>query len=334
MATSFAINGFGRVGRALARVVRARDDLRWAAVNDLGAASDLAELLRRDSLRGRYAGDVRVVSDHLEVDGERVVVSRQADPARVPWEAADVRVVVETSGAAVDRSTASGHLRGGVTKVLIGAISPDADLVLCRGVNDDAYDPTRHHLVSAASCTTHCLALVLKVLEREFGVRSALMSEVHGYTTDQRLLDAVHPRDARRGRAAALNIVPTYSAAPAAAAQLLGLEGRIAGSAVRVPTPAVALLDVVATLRAEPTTAMVRAAFEAAAGRDLAGLLDTCDGPLVSSDFVGDPASAVVDLPSIQRVGELVRIQAWYDNEWGYAHRLAELVARLGEEAT
>lgn len=357
----FAIHGFGRIGRALARAAWGRrvsddplsdavsDDLAGArlelvAVNDLVGADQLARLLARDSVHGRFPASVRAAGDELLIgegsgarDGEadearRVQVFRQPERRAVPWEETPARVVVDCSGGAV-RGGAGEHLRpgdDGPRHVLVSALAEGVDVTVCRGLNDDALEPSRHRLVSGASCTTNCLALVLKVLDERFGVQRALMNEVHSYTGNQSLVDGPHD-DPRRGRAASMNIVPTHSAAPAALEELMpALRGRLAGQAVRVPTPDVALLDLVATVEQDVDEIAVQDAYVEAAAGPLRGLLDVCDEPVVSSDLVGDAHSAVVDLPLVQVTGDLVRVAAWYDNETGYAHRLAELVARLG----
>lgn len=337
----FAIHGFGRIGRALARAAQADGRIELVAVNDVAPAHQLARLLARDSVHGRFPVDVVADDGGLCLgDGSRgrryVDAFAVADPALVPWQKTAARVVVDCSGGAVAGGGAR-HLRPeGPARVLISALAEEVDLTICRGVNDPAFDPARHHVVSAASCTTNCLALVLRVLHEAFGVRQALMNEVHSYTGNQNLVDGRHD-DPRRARAAALNVVPTSTAAPAAVESLLpALSGRLAGQAVRVPTPDVALLDLVATLNGPTRVEEVRAAYTDAASGDLRGLLAVSDEPLVSTDYVGDLHSAVVDLPLVQLLPSpdgdtpLVRVVAWYDNETGYSHRLAELIHLLG----
>ncbi|HYU31936.1 MAG TPA: glyceraldehyde 3-phosphate dehydrogenase NAD-binding domain-containing protein [Thermoanaerobaculia bacterium] len=333
MVLRFAINGFGRIGRALLRAARARPEIELVAVNDVVPAPQLARLLARDTVHGPFPGEVEAEDGALWIDGRRIPVLQEADPARVDWSRHGAAAVVEATGRFLERGRAAAHLRGSVRTVILSANShpaDPADFTVCLGINEAAWDPERHSVTSNASCTTNCLALVAKVLHDGFGVRRALMSTVHSYTENQRLLDLAHP-DPRRARAAALNIIPTSTTAAEAVGDLLpALAGRIGGQAVRVPTPAVALLDLVAeTERAAPAEA-VRAACRAAAGGPLAGLFGVTDEELVSSDFVNDPRSAVVDLPLVESIdGRLVRILAWYDNEWGYAHRLADLLALL-----
>ena len=330
MSVPFAINGLGRVGRALLRIAAARDDVRLVAANDLTPVPVLARLVARDSVRGPFAGTVEAADGGLVVDGRRVPVSAAAEPAGIGWRDGAPRVVVEATGAHGARA-AAGHLGGPVERVVIAANAEDADVTLCLGVNDGDYDPARHRVISNASCTTNCLAPLAAVLDRAFGIERGTMTAVHSYTVNQRLLDLAHA-DPRRQRAAALNLVPTATTAPRALGRVLPrLAGRVAGVAVRVPTPMGALLELVVHL-ARPTTAdEVRDAFRAAAAAGpMAGVLGVAEEELVSSDFVGDPRSAVVDLPLVEVVdGRLARVAAWYDNEWGYASRLADLVARL-----
>jgi glyceraldehyde 3-phosphate dehydrogenase (phosphorylating) len=336
MPLRFAINGCGRVGRALLRIAWTRPELELAAVNDVMPAHLLAPRLARDSVYGPCAARVAAVPGGLEIDGRRIPCTEEEDPARVPWGEHGATVVVEATGRLLRRSRAAAHLRDGVRAVVLTANSdPEepADFTFCLGIEGPAWDPLRQPVVSNASCTTNCLALVAKVLHDAFGVRRALMSTVHGYTENQRLLDQPHP-DPRRARAAALNIVPIATTAPQALALILPeLAGRIAGFGVRVPTPAVAFLDLAAELERDATAAALAAAYRVAAEGALAGLLGVTGEELVSSDFVGDPRSAVVDLPLLQVVdGRLARVVAWYDNEWGYANRLADLLARIAAQ--
>lgn len=337
MPLRFGINGFGRIGRALLRMVLTREDLPPglvpAAVNDIVPAPVLARLLARDSVHGPFSLPVRAEGDTLIVGNRLIPVFHEPDPALVPWGEAGVESVVEATGRFLQRSRAAAHLRDGVRTVLLSANSDPADpadATLCRGIADD-WDPERQPVASNASCTTNALALVAKVLHDRFGVRRALMSTVHSYTENQRLLDLPHP-DPRRSRAAALNIIPTSTTAAHGAGLLLPeLAGRIEGFSVRVPTPAVAMLDLVADLEREAAADEVRQAY-LDASETLAGILGVTEDEPVSSDFVGDPRSAVVDLPLIQTAGSLTRVVAWYDNEWGYSNRLAELLARLMRE--
>jgi glyceraldehyde 3-phosphate dehydrogenase len=331
MPIRFGINGFGRIGRALLRAARGRGEIELAAVNDVGPAHVLARLLARDTVHGPFPGEVRAREGGLEIDGRFVPVFQRSDPAQIDWAGPGVSVVVEATGRFTGRSRAAAHLRGTVRRVVISANADPqdpADVTLALGINEDAFDPGRHAVLSNASCTTNALALVAKVLHDRFGLRRALMSTVHSYTENQRLLDLPHP-DPRRSRAAAVNIVPTSTTAAEALGLLIPqLTGRVTGFAVRVPTPVVAMLDLVADLEREARPEEVRQAYRDASGA-LAGWLGATEEELVSSDFVNDPRSAVVDLPLVQATGSLARVVAWYDNEWGYAHRLADLLERL-----
>ena len=334
MPLRFGINGLGRIGRALLRIARGREGLELAAVNDVAPAPVLARLTARDTVHGPLGLPVRAAEGALVVGDRRVPVFQEPDPGRVDWTREGVEVVVEATGRFLRRASAAAHLGGSVRRVVISANADPgdpADVTLCLGLNEGALAPA-HAVISNGSCTTNCLALVAKVLHARFGVRRALMNTVHSYTENQRLLDLPHP-DPRRSRAAALNIIPTSTTAPEALGLVLPeLAGRIDGFAVRVPTPAVAMLDLVAELEAEATAEAVRRAFSEAAAGELAGFLGVCEEELVSSDFVNDPRSAVVDLPLVQVTGgHLARVVAWYDNEWGYTHRLADLLERLAQ---
>jgi glyceraldehyde 3-phosphate dehydrogenase len=333
MSLRYAINGFGRIGRALLRAAWNRPEIELAVVNDVVPAAQLARLLARDTVHGPFPGRVEAEEGALRIDGRRIPVLQEPEPGRLDWSRHGAVAVVEATGRFLRRGRAAGHLRGGVRTVILSA-NPDpadpADFTVCLGLNEEAWDPERHPVTSNASCTTNCLALVAKVLHDGFGVRRALMSTVHSYTENQRLLDLPHP-DPRRSRAAALNIIPAVTTAAESVGHLLpALAGRLDGQAVRVPTPAVALLDLVAETERDAPAEAVRDAYREAAGGPLAGLLGISEEELVSSDYIDDPRSAVVDLPLVQSVdGRLVRVVAWYDNEWGYAHRLADLLVRL-----
>ncbi len=338
MPVPFAINGLGRLGRALLRVAAGRDDVAVVAVNDVVAPEALVRLVRRDSVRGPFPGEVALDGDGLVVAGRRIALFSEPDPGAIPWSGTGARLVVEATGELLARRRAGRHLDsdrggrvGGVERVILAANTPEADVTLCLGVNEGDFDPARHRLVSNASCTTNALAPVAKVLLAAFGVERGSMTTVHPYTVHQRLLDGGYP-DPRRARAAALNLVPTATTAAEAVGRVLpALAGRVVGMGVRVPTPAVAMLELSAELGTDVSSEEVRAAFRAAAEGDLAGILAVTDEEPVSSDFLGSPYSAVVDLPLVAvAAGRLARVVAWYDNEWGYATRIAELVAKLG----
>ena len=330
MPLRFGINGLGRIGRALLRLTRGHADLELAAVNDVVAAPMLARLLARDTVHGPFPGTVASQPGALVVDGRRIPVLAEPDPARIPWADAHVEVVVEATGRFARRDLAAPHLGGTVEKVIVSANAPEVEATFCLGVNDSTYDPRAHAVISNASCTTNCLALTLKVLHDAFTVERALMNSVHPYTESQRLLDGPHP-EARRSRAAGLNMIPI----PTTAARAVGLvipdlKGKIEGFAVRVPTAAVAMLDVVAQLAREADAAAVRDAYRRAVAGPLGAVLAVAEDELVSSDFVGDPHSGIVDLPLVQALpGGMVRAVAWYDNEWGYANRLKDLLELL-----
>jgi glyceraldehyde 3-phosphate dehydrogenase len=327
----FAINGLGRVGRALLRLTRDRPELQLVALNDQADPGALARLVAHDSLHGRFPGTVAASPEGLVVDGRTIPLFREADPARIPWPATGATVVVEATGQFRTRALAAAHLGGSVRRVVVSATAEGADATFCFGVNHESFDPARHHVVSNASCTTNCLAPVLLVLDREFGIEQALIDTVHCYTNSQRLMDMAH-LDPRRARAAALNIIPTTSDAVGALPLVLpDLAGKLAGLAFRVPVPNGSLVDVTATLSRPTTADALRNAFRAAASGPLGRILAVTEEELVSVDFIGDPHSATVDLPLLEVVGgRLARVVAWYDNEWGYANRLADLLLHLG----
>lgn len=333
MSLPFAINGLGRIGRALLRITSDHSNLELVAINDLVSPEALARLIRRDSVHGAFPGTVEAEGDGLRIGRRWVRVFQEPRVEEIPWPETKARLVVEATGKATSRTMASRHLGGGVEKVVISALSPDPDLSICLGINESCYDPTRHDIISNVSCTTNCLALLVRVLDESFGLEQALMNEVHSYTSNQQLVDGAH-EDPRRGRAAAVNIVPTTTGAPAAVARLMPrLVGRLAGRAIRVPTPNVALLDLAFGLTRQASSEEINAAFRAAAEGNLAGLLEVSDEPLVSSDHVGQSASAILDLALTQSAGaRFHRVMAWYDNEWGYANRLADLATLIGEQ--
>jgi glyceraldehyde 3-phosphate dehydrogenase len=336
MPTRIAINGFGRIGRAVVRSAVERDaKLEIVAVNDVVDAPALASLLARDSIYGRFPGRVEARDGALEVAGQTITVLSGGEPAQLPWADLGVDVVIEATGRFRTRAAAQAHLDSGARKVILsapakGAEPADANVVL--GVNfDEAYDPERHHIITNASCTTNCLAPVAKVLHETVGIRHGLMTTVHAYTADQRLLDAPH-KDLRRARAAAVNLVPTSTGAAKALGLVIPeLEGRLNGFAVRVPVPTGSLVDL--TIEAQHATSAeeINSAFATrAAVAPLAGVLAYSEDPLVSSDIVGDPHSAVFDAPMTTVIdGTQVKVVAWYDNEWGYANRLVELAERV-----
>ena len=331
-----AINGFGRIGRqVLRRVALAAPDVEVAVVNSVRAEPGVcAHLLKYDSVFGRYPGQVEHDDKHLVVDGRVIRVTSEADPLLCPWHAFDVDVVVEATGRFTDRDDAVAHLKAGARKVVITAPARHEDVTIVMGVNDQGYDPGRHHVVSAASCTTNCLAPVLKVLHETFGVVAGLMTTIHAFTRDQELLDGTN-HDLRRARAATLNMTPTKTGAARAVDRVLPeLAGLIVGIAVRVPVPDVSLVDLNVTLRQPVTVEQVNEAFRQASVGPYAGRLDVTDEPLVSSDFHGDTHSAVIDLASTRGgPANQAKVLAWYDNEAGYSARVVELCRLVGRSA-
>ena len=332
MATRVAVNGFGRIGRNVLRAAkRSGAELTFVAVNDLADAPTLAHLLKHDSVHGAYPGRVEADEDAVVVDGEPVLVFSERDPARLPWGELGVDVVVESTGVFRTRELASRHLEAGARKVVVSAPATGEDATIVMGVNHDCYDPERHHFLSNASCTTNCLAPVAKVLLERFGFARGLMTTIHAYTAGQSVLDGPH-KDLRRARAAAMSMIPTTTGAARAISLVLPeLDGKLDGMAIRVPTPDVSLVDLVAEVEEDATPEEVNDAFRAAAQDGLAGILRVEDEPLVSVDYTGESASSVVDAPSTSVMGgRLVKVLAWYDNEWGYASRVVDLVGHVG----
>ncbi len=327
MTVRIGINGFGRIGRNVFRAARDAHDLEVVAVNDVTEPATLGHLLRHDSVLGPYPGTVAADGDQLVVDGRRIRVYAEREPGAVPWGTLGATIVVEASGHFTDAAKARAHIdRGGAHTVLITAPATHEDLTVCLGVNQSAYDPQAHRVISNASCTTNCLAPAAKVLHDTFGIEAGLMTTVHAYTNDQVLLDGPH-KDLRRARAAALSMIPTTTGAARALALVLPeLKGRVHGYSLRVPTPTVSLVDLTVTLCRPATVASVNEAFRAAATGPLAGILGVSDEPLVSTDYRGDPRSSIVDLPSTMMIGDrLLKVCSWYDNEWGYSCRVVEL---------
>jgi glyceraldehyde 3-phosphate dehydrogenase len=334
MAIRVAINGFGRIGRNVLRFAKqsGRDDIDFVAVNDLTDSETLAHLLRYDSVHGRYPGTVEVTGDGLRVDGDELRVLSERDPAALPWGELDIDVVVEGTGVFRDRAGAAKHLEAGASKVIITAPAKNEDVTVVLGVNEDDYDPDAHDVISNASCTTNCLAPVVKVLLERFGFRHGLMTTIHAYTNDQNILDLPH-KDLRRARAAAMSMIPTTTGAAKATALVIPeVEGKLDGMAIRVPTPDVSVVDLVAHVEQDVTAEEVNEAFREASEGALEGILGFSDEPLVSIDYTTDPRSSIVDGISTAVIdGGLVKVLAWYDNEWGYSARVVDLVAYVGE---
>jgi len=335
MAVKVAINGFGRIGRLLYRAALETDaDVDFVAVNDLADAKTLAHLLKFDTVHGKLPFTVEARKDTITVDGKELKVLAEPDPAKLPWKELDVYLAVESTGRFTDREGASKHLQAGAKKVLISAPAKNPDITIVLGVNDDKYNHKNHHIISLASCTTNCVAPVAKVLNDRFGIKAGLMTTAHAVTNDQRLLDMQH-RDLRRARAAAYNIVPTTTgAAVAATLTLPELEGRMNGLALRVPVPNVSIVDFVVTLEKEVTVEEVNNAFKEAAEKELKDILAYTEEPVVSSDFIHNPYSAIVDGLSTMIIGNLAKVLAWYDNEWGYSVKMIRMIEKICKIAT
>jgi glyceraldehyde 3-phosphate dehydrogenase len=328
MGVRVGINGFGRIGRNVLRAARERSpDLEIVAVNDITTSEMLAHLLKYDSVFGRFAGTVTVDTDSITVDGHVIKVLAERDPQRLPWGDLGVDIVVESTGFFSDAVRATGHIDAGARKVVITAPAKNEDITICMGVNDSAYNPAEHHIISNASCTTNCLAPVAKVLSDSFGIDTGFMTTVHAYTKDQVILDAPH-EDKRRARAAALSIIPTTTGAARAVSLVLPeLKGKFQGMSLRVPVPDVSLVDLTATLTRSATVDDINAKMREAANGRLEGILAVSEEPLVSMDFLHDPHSSIFDAPSTMVLGDrTVKVLAWYDNEWGYSCRVVDLV--------
>ncbi len=334
MAVKIGINGFGRIGRLVFRAITQHyaGKIEVVAINDLTDARTNAHLLKYDSTYGIYLGKVEATTDAIVVNGRKTKVLAERDPSKIPWRGLGADIVIESTGLFTDASKAAVHLQSGAKKVIISAPAKGEDITIVLGVNEDKYDPNKHNIISNASCTTNCIAPVVKVLHEKFGVVRGFMSTIHAYTNDQRLLDMFH-QDLRRARAAALNIVPTTTGAAKAVTLVIPeLKGKLDGVAYRVPVPTVSLCDFVADLEKEVTADQVNGAFKSAAQGKLDGILRYCDEPLVSSDFKGDPASSIFDALSTMCMGNMVKVLAWYDNEWGYSCRLADLALYISNK--
>jgi glyceraldehyde 3-phosphate dehydrogenase len=333
MTIKLGINGFGRIGRLVYRAARKNPAIEVTAINDLSDATTMAHLLKYDSVHGTLDAAVSAESDSIQVDDQRVAYSAVKDPEKIPWKEAAVDIVAECTGLFRDRESAAKHLAAGARKVIISAPAKDPDATIVMGVNANHYDPRNHHVVSNASCTTNCLAPVAKVLLENFGIRNGLMTTIHSYTGDQRLLDFPH-KDLRRARAAALSMIPTTTGAARAVALVLPeLNGKLNGLAVRVPTPNVSIVDLVVSIEKQGVAVSdVNTALKEAAEGQLAGILGFNELPLVSSDFNGAALSSIVDAPTTYVIGDLVKVLAWYDNESGYSSRMVDLAVLIGQQ--
>ena len=328
MATRIGINGFGRIGRMAFRAMLDKKDVEVVAVNDITDAKTLAHLLKHDSIHGALRHQVKAEGNDIMLDGHAFRVLAERDPAKLPWKELKVDVVVESTGLFTAREKAALHLSAGARKVVISAPAEGVDVTLCMGVNQHAYDPAKHHVISNASCTTNCLAPIAKVLHESFSIVHGLMTTVHSYTSDQMLQDGPH-KDLRRARAAALSMVPTSTGAAKAIGLVLPmLNGKLDGIAIRVPTPNVSIVDLTASVERDAEEKSVNAAMKKAAEGELRGILAYSEEPLVSIDFNGNPHSSIFDAPLTKVLGRrLVKIFSWYDNEWGYSNRLADVTA-------
>jgi glyceraldehyde 3-phosphate dehydrogenase len=329
-----AINGFGRIGRNVLRAAKkaGATDIDFVAVNDLTDTGTLAHLLKYDSVHGIYAGSVEARENSLVVDGDELKVFAEKDPAALPWGDLGVDIVIESTGRFTSKADAEKHIQGGAKKVIISAPAKNEDITIVLGVNQDKYDPASHHVVSNASCTTNCLAPVVKVLLDEFGFKRGLMTTVHAYTNDQNILDLPH-KDLRRARAAGMSIIPTTTGAAKATSLVIPeVKGKIDGVAFRVPTPDVSVVDLTAELEKEVTAQQVNDALRAASEGRMKGILGYEETELVSIDFTGNPHSSIVDAPSTSVLDGLVKVIAWYDNEWGYSCRCVDLARFMGEK--
>src|SRR5678815_5927035 len=333
MAIKVGINGFGRIGRNIFRVTIADKDIDVVAVNDITDPKTLAYLLKHDSVLGNLKADVRATADGIAVDGETVRVFKEKDPAKIDWQSLGVDLVVESTGLFTDAVDAKKHLHDSVKKVIISAPAKNEDITICMGVNDKAYDSAKHHIISNASCTTNCLAPVAKVLHETFGIEGGLMTTVHSYTNDQKLLDLPHS-DLRRARAAALSMIPTSTGAAKAIGLVLpALKGKLDGIAIRVPTPDVSLVDLTVQTTKPATDKTVNAALKAAAEGPMKGILQYTEEELVSIDFLHNPHSSIVDAPLTKSLGEnFIKVFAWYDNEWGFSCRMQDMIKLVGKK--
>ena len=328
MKTRVAINGFGRIGRQVLRAIIEKypDSLDVIAVNDLGDPGTNAHMFKYDSNYGIYPGEIDFTENQIKIDDKEIQVIQERDPSSIKWKTLGVEIVIESTGFFTNAEKAAGHLKGGAKKVIISAPANGEDATIVMGVNEETYDKTKHNIISNASCTTNCVANMVKVIDDYFGVEKALMTTIHSYTNDQKILDQVHP-DLRRARAAAINIIPTTTGAAKAVGLVLPhLNGKIHGMAFRVPTPTGSVTDLVATLNQNVTAQQINEAYKEVSSKRLNGIIEYTDKPLVSSDFIRNPNSVILDgLSTIVMDGNMVKVVGWYDNEWGYSCRTADL---------
>jgi glyceraldehyde 3-phosphate dehydrogenase len=333
MSVKVGINGFGRIGRVVLRAALSHPEVDVVAINDLTDAATMAHLLKYDSVHGKLDCEVTAQGNTIDIDGRRVAISSEKDPSKLKWKEFGVDIVAECTGFFEDRGNASKHLSSGARKVIISAPAKDPDITIVMGVNSNQYDPGKHHIISNASCTTNCLAPVAKVLLENFGIKCGLMTTIHSYTGDQRILDFPH-KDLRRARAAALSMIPTTTGAAKAVSLVLPeLAGKLNGLAIRVPTPNVSIVDIVATIeKSGVTVADVNDAMKEASIGVLSGIMGYCDEPLVSIDFNGSKLSSIVDAQTTYVIDHMVKVLSWYDNETGYSNRMVDLAAMIGAQ--
>ncbi|MEW6238519.1 MAG: type I glyceraldehyde-3-phosphate dehydrogenase [Candidatus Omnitrophota bacterium] len=330
MAIKVGINGFGRIGRLVARAAMKAGGIEIVGINDITDAKTLAYLYKYDSIHGIYGGSVAAKGEDLVIDGAAIPVCAEKDPANLPWAKLGAQIVVESTGLFTDRAKAAAHMKAGAKKVIISAPSKDCDVTIVMGVNDGIYDGSKHDVLSNASCTTNCLAPVVKVLHEKFGIKRGLMTTIHSYTNDQKILDQPH-KDLRRARAAALNMIPTKTGAAAAIGLVMPeLNGKLDGFSMRVPTPNVSVVDLTAELGQAVTVDEINAAVKAAAEGSMKGILMYCDEPLVSGDFNGNPHSSIFDSLYTRVIDKtFIKILSWYDNEWGFSNRVVDLIKMI-----
>ncbi len=333
MSVRVAINGFGRIGRNVLRASLGSKEIEFVAINDVTDAPTLAHLLKYDSVFGIADAEIKSTATSIIINGREIKITAERDPAKLPWKQLQVDVALECTGLFTNREKAEGHLTAGAKKVIISAPAKNEDITLCMGVNHEKYDPSKHNVISNASCTTNCLAPVAKVLNDGFGIVKGLMTTVHAYTNDQKILDLPHS-DLRRARAAALSMIPTSTGAAKAVSLVLpDLKGKLDGMAVRVPVPTVSLVDLVAEVSRETTAEEINAAMKKASEGSLKGILQYTDELLVSVDFKGNPHSSIFDGPSTKVIGgNMVKVLSWYDNEWGFSCRMRDLVMYLASK--
>jgi glyceraldehyde 3-phosphate dehydrogenase len=332
MAVKVGINGFGRIGRNVFRASLGNPDIEFVAVNDLTDPKTLAHLLKYDSILGNLSNEISAGADFISVDGKQIKVFAERDPAKLPWDSVGAQVIVESTGHFTDATKAKAHLGSTVKKVIISAPATNEDITLVLGVNDSKYDPAKHNVISNASCTTNCLAPVVKVLHENFGIVSGIMTTIHSYTNDQVILDFPH-KDLRRARAAAINMIPSSTGAAKALKLVIPeMDGKLDGFAIRVPTPNVSVVDLTFISEKPADAKAINAALTKAADGPLKGILGVETNELVSSDFKGDPRSSIVDSLLTKVVGNSVKVISWYDNEWGYSNRVRDLISFLAKK--